>query len=221
MAQIVETSLLNHLNYPTLVATKASRVVDAGRGRPVIEFGLRRGPERAANAGARAALVGGAVSTSNVGVAVSLGFAPKGTHAHSLVQVYLAMGRGELEAFRAFAEVYPDDTVLLVDTVDTLESGVPNAITVFEELRARGHEPLGIRLDSGDLAYLAIRSAEMLDNAGFADDLDRPLQRPRRARHLADPPPDRGRGAALRDGCRQGHRPAHLRRRLQPDHLAG
>ena len=143
--------------------------VDAGRGRPVIEFGLRRGPERAANAGARAALVGGAVSTSNVGVAVSLGFAPKGTHAHSLVQVYLAMGRGELEAFRAFAEVYPDDTVLLVDTVDTLESGVPNAITVFEELRARGHEPLGIRLDSGDLAYLAIRSAEMLDKAGFPD----------------------------------------------------
>jgi nicotinate phosphoribosyltransferase len=169
MAQILETALLNHLNYPTLVATKASRVVDAGRGRPVIEFGLRRGPERAANAGARAALVGGAVSTSNVGVAVSLGFAPKGTHAHSLVQVYLAMGRGELEAFRAFAEVYPDDTVLLVDTVDTLESGVPNAITVFEELRARGHEPLGIRLDSGDLAYLAIRSAEMLDKAGFPD----------------------------------------------------
>ncbi|HET7290662.1 MAG TPA: nicotinate phosphoribosyltransferase, partial [Thermodesulfobacteriota bacterium] len=98
-----------------------------------------------------------------------LGFPPKGTHAHSMVQVFMALGEGELGAFRAYAEVYPDDCLLLVDTINTLESGVPNAIKVFEELRSKGHKPVGIRLDSGDLAYLAIQSAKMLDDAGFPD----------------------------------------------------
>ena len=167
IAQILETSLLNHLNYPTLVATKASRVAEAARGGPVLEFGMRRGPGTGANAGARAALVGGARFTSNVGASLRAGVPPKGTHAHSMVQFFMAVGGGELEAFRAYARSYPDDCILLVDTIDTLESGVPNAITVFRELAAAGHRPVGIRLDSGDLAHLAIRSARMLDDAGF------------------------------------------------------
>ena len=169
MAQILETSLLNHLNYQTLVATKASRMVDNGRDRPVLEFGLRRGQERGANAGARAALIGGASFTSNVGLSAAVGLQPKGTHAHSMVQLFMALGMGELAAFQAYADVYPDDCLLLVDTVDTLGSGVPNAIRVFEELRRRGHEPVGIRLDSGDLAHLSIRASVMLDDAGFPD----------------------------------------------------
>jgi nicotinate phosphoribosyltransferase len=135
----------------------------------VLEFGLRRGPDKGANAGARAALIGGADFTSNVGVSQVLGYPPKGTHAHSMVQVFMALGQSELDAFRAYAEVYPDDCLLLVDTVNTLESGIPNAITVFEELRRKGHKPVGIRLDSGDLAYLSIRAAKMLDEAGFPE----------------------------------------------------
>lgn len=169
MAQILETPLLNHINFQTLIATKAARIHAAGRGRPLLEFGLRRAQERAANAGARAALIGGADFTSNVGISHVLGYPPKGTHAHSMVQVYMAIGGGELEAFRAYADVYPNDCLLLVDTVDTLASGVPNAIKVFEELRRKGHEPAGIRLDSGDLAYLSIQSAKMLNAAGFPD----------------------------------------------------
>ena len=169
MAQILETPLLNLLNYQTLIATKASRIAAAGRGRPVMEFGLRRGPDLGANAGARAALIGGADFTSNVGLSHSLGLPPKGTHGHSMVQVFMALGEGELGAFRAYAETYPDDCLLVVDTVDTLGSGVPNAIAVFDELRSRGHQPVGIRLDSGDLAYLAIQSAKLLDEAGFSD----------------------------------------------------
>jgi len=169
MAQILETSLLNHLNYQTLIATKASRVHEAGRGGMVLEFGMRRGPAEGTNAGTRAALIGGADFSSNVGVSHELGLAPKGTHAHSMVQVFMALGMGEIGAFRAYAETYPDDCLLLVDTIDTLSSGVPNAIEVFRELRQQGHEPRGIRLDSGDLAYLAIRSAHLLDDAGFGD----------------------------------------------------
>ncbi len=167
MAQILETPLLNHLNYQSLIATKAARIHSAGRGRPLLEFGLRRAPASGASAGTRAALIGGADATSNIGMARLLGYPPKGTHAHSLVQVFMALGEGEIGAFRAFAEVYPDDCLLLVDTIDTLGSGVPNAIKVFEELRRKGHRPLGIRLDSGDLAYLAIQAAAMLDVAGF------------------------------------------------------
>jgi nicotinate phosphoribosyltransferase len=169
MAQILETSLLNHLNYQTLIATKASRIHDSGRGQMLIDFGLRRGQERGANAGARAALIGGADFTSNVGISHVLGYPPKGTHAHSMVQVFMALGEGELGAFRAYADVYPNDCLLLVDTIDTLESGIPNAIKVFEELKAKGHKPMGIRLDSGDLAYLSIQAAKMLDAAGFPE----------------------------------------------------
>ena len=169
MAQILETPLLNHLNYPTLIATKAARIHESGRGRLLLEFGLRRAQEKGANAGTRAALIGGADFTSNVGLSHVLGYPPKGTHAHSMVQVFMALGEGELAAFRAYAGVYPDECLLLVDTIDTLESGVPNAIRVFEELRRKGHEPVGIRLDSGDLAHLSIQAARMLDEAGFPD----------------------------------------------------
>ncbi len=169
MAQLVETPVLNHLNYQTLVATKASRIREAAHGAPLLEFGMRRAHERGANAGARAALIGGADFSSNVGVSRLMGVQPKGTHAHSMVQAFLALGGTELDAFRAYAELYPDDCVLLVDTVDTLASGVPNAIRVFSELRRGGHTPRGIRLDSGDLAFLAIQAAIELDAAGFDD----------------------------------------------------
>jgi nicotinate phosphoribosyltransferase len=169
MAQILETSLLNHLNYQTLIATKAARIHHSGRGRLLLDFGLRRAQGRGANAGARAALIGGADFSSNVGLSHIMGLQPKGTHAHSMVQVFMALGGSELDAFRAYADVYPDDCLLLVDTVDTLESGVPNAITVFEELRRDGHQPVGIRLDSGDLAHLSVRAAQQLNAAGFPD----------------------------------------------------
>jgi nicotinate phosphoribosyltransferase len=169
MAQILETSLLNHLNYQTLIATRAARIHESGRGRPLIEFGMRRAHDRGAGAGARAALIGGADFTSNVGISRVLGYPPKGTHAHSMVQAFMALGEGELGAFRAYAEVYPDDCLLLVDTINTLESGLPNAIKVFEELKKKGHKPVGVRLDSGDLAFLAVQSAKMLDDAGFPD----------------------------------------------------
>ena len=169
MAQVLETALLNCLNYQTLVATKAARMYQSGRGKLLLEFGLRRGQGTGANAGARAALIGGANFTSNVGISRVLGYPPKGTHAHSMVQIFMALGMGELGAFRAYADLYPDDCLLLVDTIDTLESGIPNAIIVFEELRRKGHKPIGIRLDSGDLAYLSIQAAKMLDAAGFPD----------------------------------------------------
>ena len=169
MAQILETALLNQLNYQTLIATKAARMRETGRGQIMMEFGLRRGHDRGANAGTRAALIGGADYSSNVGVSTILGYPPKGTHAHSMVQLFIALGMSEYDAFRAYADVYPDDCLLLVDTIDTLESGVPNAIRVFEELRRKGHKPQGIRLDSGDLAYLSIQAAKLLDEAGFSD----------------------------------------------------
>ncbi len=169
MAQILESPLLNQLNYSVLIATKAARISYAGHGKVVIEFGMRRAHDRGANAGARAALIGGADYTSNSGISHVLGIPPKGTHAHSMVQAFMSLGEGELGAFRAYAEIYPDDCLLLVDTVNTLESGVPNAIRVFEELRRKGHEPVGVRLDSGDLANLSIRAAKMLDDAGFPD----------------------------------------------------
>lgn len=167
MAQILETSLLNHLTYPTLIATKASRIKESSCRQLVLEFGVRRAQGWAANAGARAALIGGADFSSNVGVSEVLGFPAKGTHAHSMVQVFIALGGDELDAFQAYADLYPDDCILLVDTLDTLESGMPNAIKVFEELRAKGHQPVGVRLDSGDLAHLSIQVAKMLDDAGF------------------------------------------------------
>ncbi|MBD3271148.1 MAG: nicotinate phosphoribosyltransferase [Elusimicrobia bacterium] len=169
MVQMMESSLLNHLNYQTLIATKASRISEAARHQLTIDFGMRRAQGSGANAGARGALIGGIDYTSNTGISYRLGYPPKGTHAHSMVQAFIALGEGELEAFRAYADVYPDDCLLLVDTINTLDSGVPNAIRVFQELRRKGHEPVGIRLDSGDLAHLSIQSAKMLNDAGFED----------------------------------------------------
>ena len=169
MTQILETPFLNRLNYPTLIATKAARVDDAARGATVLEFGMRRGPDSGVHAGGRAALVGGADFSSNVALSHAVGLDPKGTHAHSMVQAFIALGSSELDAFRKFAELYPDECILLVDTIDVVRSGVPNAIEVFAELRSRGHEPVGIRIDSGDLAYMTIQAATMLDRAGFDD----------------------------------------------------
>ncbi len=163
-AQLIETALLNIINHQTLIATKASRVVYAAKGGTVLEFGLRRaqGPD-AGNYGARAAIIGGCRATSNVLVGSMFDVPVSGTHAHSWVMSF----PDELSAFRAYAKTFPNACLLLVDTYDTLKSGVPNAITVFKELRAAGHEPLGIRLDSGDLAYLSIEARKMLDEAGF------------------------------------------------------
>jgi nicotinate phosphoribosyltransferase len=169
MCQILETPFLNRLNYPTLIATKAARVAEASRDSTVLEFGMRRGPETGAHAGGFGALVGGADFTSNVALSHAIGLDPKGTHAHSLVQAVMALGGSEVEAFRKFADIYPDECVLLVDTIDVVRSGVPNAIKVFEELREKGHQPVGIRIDSGDLAYLTIQAARLLDDAGFED----------------------------------------------------
>lgn len=165
-AQFVETALLNIINFQTLVATKAARITHAAGGAPVIEFGLRRahGPDGGLSC-ARAACVGGVRSTSNVLAGMTYGLPVRGTHAHSWVMAF----PDELTAFRAYADAFPDSTVLLVDTYDTLGSGVPNAIVVAGELRARGHELRGIRLDSGDLAYLSRESRRLLDAAGFPD----------------------------------------------------
>ena len=168
-AQLLETALLNQLNYQILIATKASRIKLSALGQPVLEFGTRRGHDRGTNAGVRAALIGGADFSSNVGISHILGYPPKGTHAHSMIQFFITQGLSELDAFRLFAESYPDNCILLVDTINTLESGIPNAIKVFEEMRKKGHKPVGIRLDSGDLAYLSIRAARMLNEAGFQD----------------------------------------------------
>ena len=167
-AQILESALLNKVNYQTLIATKAARMRQSGGG-VMIDFGMRRAPAGAANDAARAALIGGADFSSNTGMSLALGYPPKGTQAHSMVQAFMALGADEEEAFRQYAEVYPDDCLLLVDTVDTLGSGMPKAIRVFEELKRRGHRPLGVRLDSGDLAYLAVQAAKMLNAAGFDD----------------------------------------------------
>lgn len=164
-AQLVETALLTLINHQTLIATKASRVCyAAGKEGSVLEFGLRRaqGPD-AGIYGARAAIIGGCVGTSNVLTGQLYDVPVSGTHGHSWVMSF----DSELEAFRAYAEAYPDACLLLVDSYDTLRSGVPNAITVFKELREKGHEPLGIRLDSGDLAYLSKKARAMLDEAGF------------------------------------------------------
>jgi nicotinate phosphoribosyltransferase len=169
MAQLLETALLNYLNYQTLIATKAARIHQAGRGHMLLEFGMRRGPDEGVTAGARAALIGGADFSSNVEASRLLGFPPKGTHAHSMVQAFIALGGNELEAFQAYADAYPDDCLLLVDTIDTLNSGLPNAIKVFQGLKRRGHQPMGIRLDSGDLAFLSIQATRMLVEAGFEE----------------------------------------------------
>lgn len=166
-AQIVETAILNIINHQSLICTKAARVVYAAGG-GVMEFGLRRaqGPD-AGTYGARAAVIGGCVGTSNVLAGQMFDIPVKGTHAHSWIMSF----KTELEAFRNYANLYPDNCLLLVDTYDTLKSGVPHAIQVFDELKAKGIQPklYGIRLDSGDLAYLSKKARKMLDAAGHKD----------------------------------------------------
>lgn len=167
-AQFVETALLNMINHQSLIATKAARVVRAAEGDPVLEFGLRRaqGPD-AGIYGARAAIIGGCAGTSNVLTGQMFDVPVSGTHAHSWVMSF----DEEIEAFRAYAKLFPDKCILLVDTYDTLESGVPNAIKVFDEMKAAGihMDSYGIRLDSGDLAYLSKRARQMLDAAGHKE----------------------------------------------------
>ncbi len=167
-AQLVETAILNIINHQSLIATKAARVCHAARGDGIMEFGLRRaqGPD-AGTYGARAAVIGGCIGTSNVLAGQLFDIPVKGTHAHSWIMSF----PDEYTAFKAYADMYPGACILLVDTYDTLKSGVPNAIRVFSEMREAGI-PLtfyGIRLDSGDLAYLSKKARKMLDDAGFED----------------------------------------------------
>ena len=166
-AQLLEAAILNIVNHQSLIATKASRVVYAAGG-GVMEFGLRRaqGPD-AGIYGARAACIAGCVGTSNVLTGQMFDVAVKGTHAHSWVMSF----PDEYTAFKTYAELYPDACILLLDTYDTLHSGVPNAIRVFDEMKAKGIKSkfYGIRLDSGDLAYLSKKARKMLDDAGYPD----------------------------------------------------
>ena len=166
-AQFAETALLNIINHQTLIATKSAKICRATAGKgAVMEFGLRRaqGPD-AGIYGARAAIIGGCSSTSNVIAGKMFDVPVAGTMAHSFVMDYPT----EYDAFHAYAKAYPDSCMLLVDTYDTLRSGVPSAIKVFQELKAAGHKPKGIRLDSGDLAYLSKKARKMLDDAGFPE----------------------------------------------------
>lgn len=166
-AQILETAMLLLINHESLIATKTSRIVRAAQGRPIMEFGARRAHGvSAAVYGARAAIIGGAVGTSCVLTAQKFNVPASGTMAHSWVQSF----ESEYEAFKAYAEIYPNNCLLLVDTYNTLESGIPNAIRVFEEiLKPQRIRPLGVRLDSGDLAYLSKEVRKMLDEAGYED----------------------------------------------------
>ena len=161
--QLLETALLNIINFQTLIATKAARICLAAKGAPVLEFGLRRahGPDGAL-AATRAAYIGGCAATSNVLAGKVFGIPVRGTHAHSWVMSFPS----ELEAFAAFADTLPGNTIFLVDTYDTL-AGVRNAIEIGRVLRHQGHDLMGIRLDSGDLAYLSIQARRLLDEAGF------------------------------------------------------
>ena len=165
-AQFAETALLNIINHQTLIASKASKICRAAGKGAVMEFGLRRaqGPD-AGVYGARASVIGGCSSTSNVLAGQLYGIPVSGTMAHSWVMDF----DSEYDAFKAYAEAYPENCLLLVDTYDTLRSGVPNAIRVFKELAAKGYRPKGIRLDSGDFAYLSKKARRMLDDAGFSD----------------------------------------------------
>ena len=167
-AQLVETAILNIINHQSLIATKAARVCYAAKGDGIMEFGLRRaqGPD-AGIYGARAAVIAGCVGTSNVLTGQMFNVPVKGTHAHSWIMSF----PDEYTAFKTYAKLYPVGCILLVDTYDTLRSGVPNAIRVFKEMREEGIEfkGYGIRLDSGDLAYLTKKARKMLDDAGFED----------------------------------------------------
>lgn len=167
-AQLIETALLNIVNHQSLIATKAARVCYAAKGDNVMEFGLRRaqGPD-SGTYGARAAVIGGCNGTSNVLAGRLFDVPVLGTHAHSWIMSF----ENEYTAFKKYAELYPNACILLVDTYDTLKSGVPNAIRVFEEMRTAGIHPsyYGVRMDSGDLAYLSKKVRQMLDAAGFTD----------------------------------------------------
>jgi nicotinate phosphoribosyltransferase len=164
--QFVETALLNIINFQSLVATKAARICHAAAGAEVFEFGLRRaqGGDGGLSA-SRAAFVGGCIGTSNALAGKLFGLPVRGTQAHSWIQAF----PDELASFRSYAATFPESTILLVDTYDTLRSGVPNAITVARELHKQGRRILGIRIDSGDLAYLSHEARQMLDNAGLKD----------------------------------------------------
>ncbi|MBP3735465.1 MAG: nicotinate phosphoribosyltransferase [Lachnospiraceae bacterium] len=167
-AQLMETAILNIINHQSLIATKASRICYATKGNPVMEFGLRRaqGPD-AGTYGARAAVIGGCAGTSNVLCGELYDVPVMGTHAHSWIMSF----DDELTAFMTYAKLYPTACTLLVDTYDTLDSGVPNAIKTFQYMKEQGIElkNYGIRLDSGDLAYLSKQARKMLDDAGFTD----------------------------------------------------
>jgi nicotinate phosphoribosyltransferase len=164
-AQLIETSLLNVMNFQSLIATKSARVCLAAQGDPVVEFGLRRaqGVDGALTA-SRAAYIGGCIGTSNVLASKVFGIPVKGTHAHSWVMSF----ESELDAFETYAETLPNNCVFLVDTYSTIE-GVRHAVQVGKRLRDRGHKLAGIRLDSGDLAYLSIEARKILDDGGFKD----------------------------------------------------
>ena len=175
--QLIETLLLNVLNFQSLIATKASRLRQAAGSRKLVDFGLRRGQGAGSVSASRAAYIGGVDATSNVMAGYRFGIPTSGTMAHSWIQCFDT----ELEAFRTYAELYPDKSILLVDTYNSLESGIPNAITVARELESRGHRLIGIRLDSGDPAEMAPKARKMLDDAGFtevaiavSDQLDEP-----------------------------------------------
>ncbi len=166
-AMMVETMVLLTINHQSLIATKANRIVRAAGSRPVMEFGARRaqGPD-AAYFGARAAIIGGCIGTSNIKTGKDYGVAVSGTMAHSWVQLF----KDEYTAFKTYAQKYPDSCLLLVDTYNVLESGIPNAIRVFDEvLKPLGKRPLGIRIDSGDITYLSKKVRAMLDKAGYPD----------------------------------------------------
>ncbi len=166
-AQIIETMILMIINHQCLIATKASRIVSAAKGRPVMEFGARRAHSvDAAVLGARAAIIGGCVGTSCTYTAQKFATIASGTMAHSFIQSF----DSEYEAFKAYSEMYPDDCTLLIDTYDTINSGIVNAIKVFNEvLVPKGYRPKAVRLDSGDLAYLSKKIRTILDEAGFPD----------------------------------------------------
>lgn len=166
-AQLVETLLLVNMNHQSLIATKANRICRAASGRPVAEFGARRAQSYdAAVYGARAAYIGGVASTSNVFAARDFGIPASGTMAHSWVQMFPS----EYDAFKKYAQLYPNNCVLLVDTYNVAKSGIPNAIKVFNEvLKPMGIRPKGVRIDSGDIAYLSKKARTMLDAAGYED----------------------------------------------------
>lgn len=162
-AQIIESLLLNIINFQTLIATKATRTIHAAQGRPVMDFGMRRAQGFASIAASRASYIGGVMGTSNTHAAKLYDIPAVGTHAHSWVQGF----ESEYSAFKTFAELYPESTTLLVDTYDTVRTGIPNAIRVAKEMESSGKKLIAVRLDSGDFSYLSKKARAMLDEAGL------------------------------------------------------